>query len=107
MSTRTTNFNLIKPELTDTADITEMNQNWDIIDEKLGNIGEIVEESFTNITPESIGAVPNTRTINGKTLNTDIILTADDIGVTVTSDIPLHLRVTEDGVLQIVYDDGE
>ena len=36
MSKTTTNYGLIKPELTDVADITEMNQNWDKIDELLG-----------------------------------------------------------------------
>lgn len=35
MSTTTTNYGLVKPELTDVADITAMNPNWDIIDEKL------------------------------------------------------------------------
>lgn len=32
MSTTTTNLGLIKPELTDAADITAMNENWDRID---------------------------------------------------------------------------
>ena len=35
MSTKTTNFEFVKPELTDSADITMMNGNWDKIDEKL------------------------------------------------------------------------
>lgn len=35
MSTTTTNLGLVKPELTDAADITAMNENWDKIDEKL------------------------------------------------------------------------
>ena len=35
MSTKTTNLELVKPELTDVADITAMNKNWDKIDEKL------------------------------------------------------------------------
>lgn len=35
MSSRTANYNLIKPEYTDTPDITSMNPNWDAIDEKL------------------------------------------------------------------------
>lgn len=35
MSTTTTKYNLIKPELTDAADITAMNPNWDKIDSKL------------------------------------------------------------------------
>lgn len=37
MSTTTTNFGLIKPELTDVADITAMNENWDTIDAELQN----------------------------------------------------------------------
>lgn len=36
MSTLTTNYNLIKPSLTDVADITAMNPNWDTIDGMLG-----------------------------------------------------------------------
>lgn len=32
MSTTTTNLGLLKPELTDPADITQMNQNWDALD---------------------------------------------------------------------------
>ncbi len=35
MSTTTTNLGLVKPELTDAADITAMNQNWDILDTTL------------------------------------------------------------------------
>lgn len=35
MSTTTTNYGLVKPALTDTADITAMNGNWDTIDSEL------------------------------------------------------------------------
>ena len=35
MSTTTTNYGLIKPELTDPANITVMNENWDKIDSEL------------------------------------------------------------------------
>lgn len=38
MSTMTTKHGLIKPELSDPADITQFNENWDKIDEKLSNI---------------------------------------------------------------------
>mgnify|MGYP003559145305 CR=1 FL=1 len=38
MSTTTTNYGFIKPELTDAADITAMNSNWDKIDEELGKV---------------------------------------------------------------------
>lgn len=36
MSTTTTNYGFVKPELTDVADITATNVNWDILDENLG-----------------------------------------------------------------------
>lgn len=42
MSTLTTNYELIKPELTDAADITAMNDNWDKIDSKLREINNKV-----------------------------------------------------------------
>lgn len=35
MSKMTPNLGLIKPDLTDVADITMMNSNWDKIDEEL------------------------------------------------------------------------
>lgn len=35
MSTKTSNYNLVKPALTDSADITVMNANWDTIDLKM------------------------------------------------------------------------
>lgn len=35
MSTTTTNYNLVKPDLTDVADITTMNANWDTVDSAL------------------------------------------------------------------------
>lgn len=35
MSTTTTNYGLVKPQLTDSADITAMNGNWDKIDTEL------------------------------------------------------------------------
>lgn len=37
MSTKTTNFNFIKPEKSDPADITSTNENWDKLDEALIN----------------------------------------------------------------------
>lgn len=41
MSTITKNLGLIKPELTDPADITALNPNWDKLDEKLEDITNI------------------------------------------------------------------
>lgn len=42
MSLSTKNFGLIKPELTDAADITAFNSNWDIIDEELASVDKPV-----------------------------------------------------------------
>lgn len=40
MSTTTTNYGLVKPELTDAADITAMNGNWDTLDTKLKEVSD-------------------------------------------------------------------
>lgn len=42
MSINTKNFNFIKPELTDAADITNTNRNWDILDAKLKEMNDEV-----------------------------------------------------------------
>ncbi len=44
MSTTTPNLSLIKPELTDPANITVMNENWDKIDAELKNLNEKIGE---------------------------------------------------------------
>lgn len=44
MSTTTANLGFIKPELTDAADITKYNQNWDKLDQKLNKV--VVEETL-------------------------------------------------------------
>lgn len=63
MSTTTTNLGLIKPELTDVADITAMNENWDKLDTELNDL------------KEKGGAV---KSVNGKT--GEVELTAEDVG---------------------------
>ena len=50
MSTTTTNYGLVKPELTDVADITATNPNWDLIDVKLKNIETITEIGGSGLT---------------------------------------------------------
>ena len=51
MSTTTTNFGLLKPQLTDPSDITQTNQNWDIIDEKLKTIEDGLDDAVNNSIP--------------------------------------------------------
>lgn len=48
MSTTTENFKLFKPELSDPADITELNQNWDTIDDALASGGERIVEAVSS-----------------------------------------------------------
>jgi hypothetical protein len=54
MSTTTTNYKLFKPELSDPADITKMNPNWDTIDAELykkatlDNDGKVLRSQIPN-----------------------------------------------------------
>ena len=49
MSTNTANIGLVKPELTDPADITALNSNWDKIDNELNKMkGWTVEATSTD-----------------------------------------------------------
>lgn len=47
MSKLTSNFSLVKPEKTDPADITAMNNNWDVIDDTLAQLGDLTS-NMTN-----------------------------------------------------------
>lgn len=61
MSTTTTNLGLIKPEKTDPADITKLNQNWDKIDAlKPENIGALSASGFIS---DITGAISNIDTL--------------------------------------------
>lgn len=57
MATKTTNYNLIKPELTDDADIRVINGNMDVLDNQLKSIsdkaGSATNNAYTNITVSS------------------------------------------------------
>jgi hypothetical protein len=48
MSTLTTNYKLVKPSLTDSADITAMNGNWDEIDNQLKSLNDGNANNNTN-----------------------------------------------------------
>ena len=50
MSLTTKNYNLIKPELTDRADITAFNDNWDKIDDQLKVTNENISKAI-EVTP--------------------------------------------------------
>ena len=56
MSTLTPNLNLVKPELTDPADITAMNGNWDIVERKLLDLATEMQNGIAGVT-EMVGNV--------------------------------------------------
>jgi len=53
MSTTTPNLGLIKTELTDVADITVLNQNWDKIDEELQKQATKITYGTEDLTADS------------------------------------------------------
>lgn len=57
MSTTTEKYKLIKPELSDPANITALNPNWDTIDQALTNQTKYVEENYL---PSTGGTVTGT-----------------------------------------------
>lgn len=69
MSTTTTNYGLIKPELTDAANITAFNENWDKLDRELKSRAALGEDG--KILPEQIPDVD----VSGKVSKTGDILT--------------------------------
>jgi hypothetical protein len=69
MSTTTTNLGLLKPELSDPADITKMNDNWDIIDEALVNCGIPIIEATSS------DGITYTATLEGLTVKTGTKIT--------------------------------
>lgn len=71
MSTTTTNYGLVKPELTDAADITAMNPNWDTID------AELKEHADHTHTASDVGALP----ISGGLLTGSLYLTSSQVQV--------------------------
>lgn len=58
MSTTTEHFKFFKPELTDPADITELNSNWDKIDTELAAGGERIVEAVSSDGQSYVAIVP-------------------------------------------------
>ena len=66
MSTQTTNYKLIKPELTDAANITKMNTNWDKIDTELKQRAVLDSNGVISKSQlPDLDYVPNTEKGNG------------------------------------------
>lgn len=57
------------------------------------------ENNSVNIIPESIGAVPNSRTINNKSLSENITLSANDVGASLSSHSHSNATTSADGFM--------
>ena len=77
MATTTKNLGLFKPDLTDAADITAMNENWEIIDEHLGDLSTdaITEQNKGNDQKFWVGTKAEYKAIRTKDPNTQYIVT--------------------------------
>lgn len=58
MSTTTTNYGLVKPQLTDPADITALNGNWDKLDQVIKENKDYTDTKISQIpTPDVSGQI--------------------------------------------------
>lgn len=105
MSTKTTNYELVKPELTDSADITAMNPNWDKIDTALHQFGlsltetkdeleEAIETATTSFLVTFTGTVSNGFT-SDKTLS--------EIRTAYNEDNRVHAKDSEGRVYNLIF----
>ena len=65
MATTTSQYNLIKPELSDAADITAFGSNWDVIDAELKKLSE--SGGIPIVTAESEDGIAYQATVGGVT----------------------------------------
>ena len=68
MSTSTTNYGLTKPELTDAADITQTNRNWDEIDTQLSILRNVFVANSTDGLQYDVTIPGITELYNGLTI---------------------------------------
>lgn len=75
MSTNTLNYNMFKPELSDPADITKMNPNWDTIDSELKRLDLLGEDD--KILPEYLPEIQSSSTTSATLLVNEWALGSD------------------------------
>ena len=90
MATTTSNYNLIKPALTDVADITAFNSNWDTIDTNLKKASE--SGGTPTVTATSTDGIAYTATANNITeltngLTITIIPNRDSASTSITLNV--------------------
>lgn len=104
MSTTTTNFGLIKPELRDPADITQINPNWDkldqVIKDNLDEAKEYADQKVNDIpTPDVSGQINEHNTDENS--HNDIRQSVSDVRAIAEGALPLEggtLTGTELGI---------
>ena len=99
----TTNLGLKKPEAEDFYSVDDMNYNSDKIDEKIGEIGNIKESTYTK------QEVDTKVTELENSIDTDIEILETQLSnavATCAKGAGLELGVTDNGILTITYDDG-
>lgn len=79
MSTTTTNYNLVKPEYSDDADIADINGNMDAIDTQMKANADAISTASSSIT-----------TVSGLATETDGSHSEDNANVTISN---FHLKV--------------
>lgn len=114
MSNYTTNYNLIKPEYSDDADIGDINGNMDIIDSTLAEKQNATDNNLTTTSKQVVGAIneldsevgANTAAIGE--LDTQVDTNTDDIA-TLKARIPVSILManvnvtTTSGVGQVTF----
>lgn len=87
MSTQTTNYQLIKPELTDVANITELNKNWDKIDSELASRAHLVNGKVPESELPIVAPTGAASTIQKDNLTNNRALISNENGKVAVSDI--------------------
>lgn len=71
MSLLTTNYSLVKPQLTDPADVTTTNVNWDKVDAELKSLNNASSETSTKLSNLTT-SVNNQKTELTNKINTEV-----------------------------------
>lgn len=103
MATNTPNYNLVKPELNDFADIRVINGNMDIIDEQLKKASDIDLSNYV-IKPELNNYLP----LTGGNLSGDITIKNNDIDYViehVEADRSYYDKYKSGKLVQVIYKD--
>lgn len=66
MATTTTKYGFIKPQITDAADITATNGNWDKIETELTSLNTLADHNGTNIESVNSNLLGITNNLNTK-----------------------------------------